>query len=158
MGACLFSLKSLVTIDPGSMILCSSGRSCFAKVYWWSVSTMTTNRRKQHQHTVSLLTSPIFFPANLFIHSWFLSSPPAALLVIGSTRGMFRYCFDEKRLMFGIGNFAWRFLLVYDWKSLMRSWTKKQKTEGLYVRRTLVTHSPNTSSLQLTCWIQTSTS
>lgn len=65
---------------------------------------MVNVRLLNGQHTVSSLVSPIFFPANLLIHTWFLSSPPAALLVTGSTRGILEYGLDEKGLIFDSGN------------------------------------------------------
>lgn len=82
----LSGLKSLVTIDPGSMTLVSFGSSALANVY---CHQYIARPHVSKQLTVASEFSPIFFPTNLFIHSSVLLSPEVEVIP-GTTRGILR--------------------------------------------------------------------
>lgn len=102
----LSGLKSCVTMLPGSMTLCSLGRSCFAKLYHQkqhcqqcasslslsrSFSSLSSQGTEKGLRTVlsEVLSSVSFFPTSLFIQ---VSCSFLSLLLEpmrpGTTRGM----------------------------------------------------------------------
>jgi len=82
----LFSLKSLVTIWPGLMIRCCSGRSVFANV-------------------VSSWLSPIFLPTSLLLQSSVFDAE--SVMIPGTIRGILKYEMSLVELFGELFLFVW---------------------------------------------------
>lgn len=114
-------------ISPLLITRCSSGRSFFANVYHEKENTISVTILSNNMYflqqfvvrgkgrflvllklTISSLVSPIFLPANLFIHSVVLS--PSLDMRPGTTRGMVVLLFvwvEECRDL--VGRYGWKY-------------------------------------------------